>query len=98
MELRLYNIVFEYFLKNNLESLLIPLDLLNIKYIDWKNKNYTYCSSCKILIKKQIKCQICDCRYYCLSCFEDYINYCFYCNKTHCFVCNVKRNACKLCY
>ena len=98
MEITLENILFEYFLKNNLENLLSDFKFINYLYLEWKKKYYTKCSCCSKLIKKEYKCQICLKYYYCLECFDNYTYYCFYCNKHHCFMCNIKRKACRICY
>ena len=94
----LNNTIFKYFLYNNLENQLKPYHFLYFQYINWKNKYYTKCSCCKKLIDKTYLCQICQNYYYCLSCWDNYTYFCFYCNKHHCFICNVKQRACKNCY
>ena len=94
----LKNTIFKYFLKNNLNHILIPYGFLNVQYLEWKNKYYTNCSCCKIITKKKYECQICNKYYYCPSCWDNYTYFCFYCNKHHCFMCNIKRRACKNCY
>ena len=92
------DILFKYFLKNDLEYELLPYKFLYYPYLDWKDINYSNCSCCKLLIKKELLCQICENYYYCQNCWDDYTYFCFYCNKTHCFLCNVKRRACTNCY
>ena len=94
----LKNIIFEYYLKNNLEDELKKIYYLENEYNYWKNKNYISCCCCNVLSKKEYKCNICRKYHYCLNCFENYTYYCFRCNRDHCFVCNIKRRACKNCY
>ena len=94
----LQNIIFKYYLDNNLENKLKPFRYLERRYNIWKNDNYRNCACCKKLIDKTYNCQICQKYYYCLSCWDDYTYYCFYCNRHHCFTCNVKRRACNQCY
>lgn len=91
-------ILFKYFLKNELENQLKPYNFLYYQYLNWKEANFIECCCCKELFKKELRCQICQIYYYCNSCWDDYTYYCFYCNTTHCFVCNVKRKSCKICY
>ena len=98
MELTLKNTTFKYFLYNNLENQLKSYHFLYFQYINWKNKYYTNCSCCQKLIDKQYVCQICHNFHYCLSCWDNYTYFCFYCNKDHCFICNIKQRACKNCY
>jgi len=96
--LSLKKAIFKYFLINNINNKLIPYTFLNSQYLEWKNKNYTNCSCCKIIIEKKLKCQICNKYYYCDLCWDDYTYFCFYCNKHHCFICNFKRRSCKNCH
>jgi hypothetical protein len=98
MEISLQNILFEYFLKNNLDHEIEQFYILDYDYNKWKKTKYTDCSSCKKNVKKEYICQTCEKYYYCLECFDNYTYYCFFCNKHHCFVCNVKRRACVNCY
>jgi 5-(carboxyamino)imidazole ribonucleotide mutase len=46
----LKNTIFKYFLINNLNNMLEPYNFLNFQYLEWKNKYYTNCSCCKIII------------------------------------------------
>ena len=94
----LKNTIFQYCLINNLDNILEHYNFLNSQFLEWKNSYYANCSCCKKIIEKNLKCQICKKYYYCASCWDDYTYFCFYCNKHHCFTCNVKRRACKDCY
>lgn len=94
----LQHIVFKYILFNNLEDKLIKFKILYNQFLLWKHNNYTNCSCCNKLIKKQSFCQICNKFYFCLKCWDNYTYYCFYCNKHHCFICNVRMRSCYKCY
>lgn len=98
MILTLQEILFKYFLKNNLDVQLSQFKFLNNQYLYWKQKYYTNCSCCNKLIKKKNLCQICQKYYFCDLCWDDYTYFCFYCDKHHCFICNVKRKSCYKCY
>ena len=98
MEISLKNILFLYFLNNNLNLELKKNFYLYNQYKVWKNKFFIKCSVCNKTIKKKYLCEICKKYYYCLSCFDNYTYYCFICNQHHCFVCNVRRKSCKNCY
>ena len=94
----LTELLYIYILKNNLDNNLKPYNFLYFPYLKWKTYNYIDCSCCKKLTKKIYKCQLCENYYYCNNCWDDYTYHCFYCRKDHCFICNVKRRACKNCY
>ena len=98
MPQQLQYIIYEYYLKNNLEDTLKDYKYLLNSYINWKKINYEECSCCKKLVKKEYRCQVCEKYYYCLDCWDNYTNYCFFCNKHHCFACNIKMRSCKNCY
>lgn len=96
--LQLTELLFEYFLHNDCENTLKPYWFLHKNYLVWKEYNYSNCSCCKNLVKKEYICQICNKYHYCKSCWEDYTYFCPSCSKEHCFTCNVKRRACINCY
>ena len=53
MNTSLKEILYKYFLKNDVEDNLKQYNFLYIPYLDWKNTHYINCSCCKLLVKKE---------------------------------------------
>ena len=56
----LTELLFKYFLENELENTLTDYWFLHNNFLAWKHQNYADCSCCKRLIKKEHICQICN--------------------------------------
>jgi len=98
MSINLKNILYKYYLKNNLEKELEEIYYLHNDYLRWKEINYVKCSCCDKVVEKKFLCEICKIFYFCQNCWDDYTYYCFRCDKNHCFLCNIRRRACRICY
>ena len=84
--------------QNNLEKELPQIMIIQWEYNKWKNENIIMCSLCDQLAKPNQKCERCNIYFYCDRCYDNCSQYCFNCNRTICFLCQIKRRACVDCY
>lgn len=99
----LKEILFFYFFENKLylddkSELNTNIFNINYEYKIWKYQNIKLCNICLNIGLFKLSCDNCSIYYYCDDCYYDYSFRCPSCNKSVCFLCDIKRRLCINCF